>query len=51
MATPTYFSAINIFLGVVHTKTKFTQKESEIVVMEWLRHAKQRRLREKKNYF
>ena len=36
-----------VFLDVVHKKTSCSQKEFENAASEWLRHAKQRRLREK----
>lgn len=33
-------------LGVVHHKTQCTKKDFEEIFAEWLRHAKQRRMRE-----
>lgn len=38
---------ISFILGVVHNKTRCTKKDFEMAVAEWLRHAKQIRLREK----
>lgn len=37
---------VSNFLGVVHSKCRATSKDFEVVVKEWLRHSKQRRLRE-----
>ncbi|CAG9820088.1 unnamed protein product [Phaedon cochleariae] len=42
-----HLQCTNLAFGVVHHKTRCSRKEFETVFSEWLRHAKQRRLREK----
>lgn len=42
------FSVIFVLLDVVHQKSKISKKDFENVLMEWFRHARQRKQREEK---